>query len=71
MNKHAYAIAAVLASGLSGTAQAALFNDSTGFGPVVEDFETFDGLVTPSPLKCVAARVKEAPPSEETATATE
>lgn len=49
MNKHAYAIAAVLASGLSGTAQAALFTDSTGFGPVVEDFETFDGLVTPSP----------------------
>lgn len=55
MNKHAYVIAAVLASGLSGTAQAALFTDSTGFGAVVEDFETFDGLVTPSPWPVLIA----------------
>ncbi len=48
MNLHSLPAAALLAA-CSLSAQAALYTDSTGFGAVVEDFESFDGLVLPSP----------------------
>jgi len=43
------AVAALLAGGAVAQADAALYTDEIGFGPVVEDFEGFDGLVAPAP----------------------
>lgn len=45
-----------LAVGLTaGQAYAALYTVATGFGPVDEDFESFDGLVVPSPWPVLIA----------------
>ncbi len=43
------AVAALLAGGAIAQADAALYTDEIGFGPVVEDFEGFDGLVAAAP----------------------
>lgn len=42
-------VAALLAGGVIAQANAALFSSESGFGPVVEDFASFDGLVVPTP----------------------
>jgi hypothetical protein len=44
-----HALAALLAGGLCAPAQAALYTDASGFGAIDEDFESYDGLVVPSP----------------------
>jgi len=49
MSIQKFAFAAVLSGALIGPAQAALYTDAGGFGPVDEGFESFDGLVVPSP----------------------
>ncbi len=57
MNTPMLASAALLAGGLfmQTNAQAALYTDSAAFGAIDEDFETFDGLVVPSPWPVLVA----------------
>lgn len=56
MSIHRIALAVALAGGLTtGQANAALYTDAAGFGPVDEDFESFDGLVVPSPWPVLIA----------------
>lgn len=47
--------AAAMIAACVAPAQAALFTDATGFGAVDEDFESFDGLVVPSPWPTLIA----------------
>lgn len=55
MDMHKLACAALVAGNLATPARAALLDDSAGFGGIDEDFETFDGLVVPSPWPTLLA----------------
>jgi len=55
MHTHTLTLAVALAAGFTAPAFAALHTSSAGFGAVMEDFESFDGLVPPTPFPVLIA----------------